>query len=533
MAVVGYPKPGTAFVGDVSGYYLYRGSGSSWTTDLPACDSKTATRGDDAEYGYSVALGEDLVVAGDPRADSGRGAVWVLTQEDNTQPVNHWRETRITASDGVAGDRFGSSVSLCGDTLIIGAEGDDSNRGSAYVFDRIRVNWTERTKLTAPDRAANDYFGSAVALSDGVAFVGAYGDDDKGSGSGSVYQFAGSGAVWTQAAKLTAADGAADDNFGRAVAASRGTLIAAAPGDDSGGADTGSAYLRRYAYSTSEDTTLVVAAADGVLGNDTDADGDALAAVLVTTTAHGSLQLAASGAITYTPDANWYGCDSFSYRASDGSVQTTPAVVTITVSPVEDPTTAVGDTFTIDEDAPLSADILANDINADGDVLAAFPTTNAPAGFDLSDGTGILTYDPSVRPNWSGTLSFKYTAWHSDDSSSTATITVVVTPVNDPPVAVTDSKSCTEDGRATLNVLTNDNDGDGGGSAGLTASVFSAPAHGTVQLAASGACTYTPDPDWNGVDTFRYRAYDNDLYSSPQTVTVTVSPVADAPDAVA
>ena len=124
---------------------------------------------------------------------------------------------------------------------------------------------------------------------------------------------------------------------------------------------------------TDEDTPLTVAA-PGVLGNDTDVDGDALTAVLVSGPANGTLTLNADGSFTYTPDANFNGTDSFTYKASDGTADSNVATVTITVTPVNDAPVAGDDSYSTDEDTPLTVaapGVLANDTDVDGDPLTA------------------------------------------------------------------------------------------------------------------------------------------------------------------
>ena len=126
--------------------------------------------------------------------------------------------TKITASDSAAGDRFGYSASICDNVAIIGANYDNDqghNSGSAYVMERdvLTGNWKQTAKLTAPDGASDDNFGRSVSVS-GNVIVGAYQDDDKGSNSGSVYVYEKDDSTghWNQMAKLTASDGAAGDN---------------------------------------------------------------------------------------------------------------------------------------------------------------------------------------------------------------------------------------------------------------------------------------------------------------------------------
>ena len=175
---------------------------------------------------------------------------------------------KLTAKDGAYGDFFGISVAISDGTIVVGAHNDDdkgSNSGSAYVFEKSdssdATSWTQVAKLTADDGAASDYFGVSVAISDGTIVVGAYLDDDKykGPNSGSAYVFEKSDSsdatTWTQAAKLTADDGAAADYFGVSVAISDGTIVVGAYLDDDKykGPNSGSAYV--FEKSDSSDAT--------------------------------------------------------------------------------------------------------------------------------------------------------------------------------------------------------------------------------------------------------------------------------------
>ena len=153
-----------------------------------------------------------------------------LTQTTNDGGVEYLQRAKLTADDGAAQDNFGNSVSIDGDTMVIGAYFDDdkgSDSGSAYVYTRdtagdLASNWTQVAKLTADDGAAGYLFGYSVSIDGSTVVIGAHYDDDKGSASGSAYVFtrdtAGDLASgWTQRAKLTAGDGAADDYFGYSV----------------------------------------------------------------------------------------------------------------------------------------------------------------------------------------------------------------------------------------------------------------------------------------------------------------------------
>ncbi len=131
------------------------------------------------------------------------------------------QQAKLTSADGAVGDRFGYSVSVSGDTAVIGAVGTDSYQGSAYVFTRTGGEWTQQDKLTADDGVAGDWFGISVSVSGDTAIIGANGDDDW---KGSAYVFTRTGGVWNQQAKLTADDGAADDCFGEFVSVSGDTV---------------------------------------------------------------------------------------------------------------------------------------------------------------------------------------------------------------------------------------------------------------------------------------------------------------------
>ena len=140
-------------------------------------------------------------------------------QTDEPPPVEDavGQQAKLTAPDGAAFDQFGISVSISGDTAIIGARADDVgaiDQGSAYIFVRSGTAWSLQQKLTASDGAASDNFGISVSISGDTAIIGAYVDDvGTNSNQGSAYIFVRSGAAWSLQQKLTASDGAAERLF--------------------------------------------------------------------------------------------------------------------------------------------------------------------------------------------------------------------------------------------------------------------------------------------------------------------------------
>jgi VCBS repeat-containing protein len=285
-------------------------------------------------------------------------------------------------------------------------------------------------------------------------------------------------------------------------------------------------------FSTLEDQPLIVAA-PGVLANDFDPDGGPLTAVLVTNPLHGVLVLDASGAFVYTPNPDFYGTDSFTYRASDGTLVSDIATVTITVVRVNDPPVAVDNQFTTNEDQAIiiaAPGILANDSDTDGDPLTAILVSNPSHGILVLNGDGSFTYTP--YENFFGTDSFVYQAFDGSDLSNLATVTITVVAVNDPPVATNDEYATLEDQAliiAAPGVLANDFDVDGNP---LTAVLVTNPLHGVLVLDASGAFVYTPNPNFYGEDSFTYRAWDGTAFSNIATVTINVINVNDPPVAV-
>ena len=156
---------------------------------------------------------------------------------------------KILAADGVEDDEFAHSVSISGLVLAVGAPGDDdegTNSGSVYVYRFDGMDWIEEQKLTASDGVMNDEFGYSVSLDGDVLVVGSWADDDNGDESGSVYVYRFDGADWIEEDKLTASDGEPGDNLGWSVAVSGDVIVAGAIGNDDNGSQSGSAYVYRF-----------------------------------------------------------------------------------------------------------------------------------------------------------------------------------------------------------------------------------------------------------------------------------------------
>ena len=195
---------------------------------------------------------------------------------------------------------------------------------------------------------------------------------------------------------------------------------------------------------TEEDTPVVVQ----VLANDTDADGDELTVGEVSDPANGTTQLdAATGEVTYSPAADYSGSDSFSYTISDPKGATATATVSVSVGAVNDAPVALSDAEETEEDVAVTIAVLANDSDVDGEtpsLVATSDPANGAASLDAVAGT--VTYTP--RSDYNGADSFTYTISDTAGATATGTVSVVVTAVNDAPVAVGDTVA-TEEVRCT------------------------------------------------------------------------------------
>ena len=236
---------------DPGAAYVFRDQGANGGSDgWSQSATLVSPRSGDDLFGESVAVdGETVVVGatGDDRNGSNAGAVHVFT----VGPDDWSLEATLTPSAPGAGDSFGQSVAVAGDRVFVGADGEDAESGAAYVFERSDGDWRQRTRLSASDSDAEDYFGSRLATDGaGTVVVGAYGDDSAGENAGAAYVFtrADTG-EWREVTKLVAPtdDAAAGDFFGSAVAVGAETVVVGAFGAE-GGEYAGAA----YAYSRPE-----------------------------------------------------------------------------------------------------------------------------------------------------------------------------------------------------------------------------------------------------------------------------------------
>jgi VCBS repeat-containing protein len=476
--------------------------------------------------------------------DSGVSAVAVADFNRDGDPdlaVSNVNLSRVSVLLGSTGATFTAQTNFAvgsTQTSVVAADfnGDGKPDLAATKFntDNVAVLLNSTVTNQAPV-AAGDAFSTAEDTVLNVATPGVLGNDSdpdgdtlsavvaSGPSHGSLTLNTNGSFAYTPAANYTGADSftyrAGDGNLTSNLATV--TITVSAVNDAPvAAADT---------YNTPEDTALTVAA-PGVLGNDSDPDGDTLSAVVASGPSHGSLTLNTNGSFAYTPAANYNGPDTFTYRASDGNLTSNLATVTIPVSAANDTPTAATDAYSIGEDTTLIIDapgLLANDNDPDGDSLHAVVGSAPSHGTLTLDADGSFVYAPGA--DYHGADSFTYVASDGTLESDQATVTITITAANDGPAAADETYSTAEDTALTVaapGVLGNDSDPDGDS---LSALLVSGPSHGALALNANGSFSYTPAGNFNGSDSFTYRASDGSLASNPATVTITVTAANDAP----
>ncbi|MBT5102321.1 MAG: tandem-95 repeat protein [Planctomycetes bacterium] len=282
--------------------------------------------------------------------------------------------------------------------------------------------------------------------------------------------------------------------------------------------------------STTEDVPVLI----DVLSNDTDVDEDLLLVTAVGAASHGEVIIVSAGAgVRYSPEAHWFGSDSFTYLCSDGAGGESQSTVFVSVSSENDAAVPEDDHYQMQEGVTpdyILIDPLSNDWDPEDDAFFLVSITSPNYGNSLNHSTAGVVYQ-APDSNWYGEDEFTYTIEEANGLQSVGTIRISIANVNDAPNAQDDQALTPEDVFVAIPVLDNDLDADldyPWSTEQLTIKIKSAPAHGLATV--NGASiTYLPEPDWSGADSFDYSITDSGGLISTATVMVTVSPVNDLP----
>ena len=282
-------------------------------------------------------------------------------------------------------------------------------------------------------------------------------------------------------------------------------------------------------YTTSENLLLNISA-PGVLQNDISSNPGTLSASLVMGTSRGALTLNPNGSFTYNPAQNFSGTEVFTYTATDSIGTSNMAKVTLTITPVNHPPSAVDDQVSTLEDTPTTIDVLANDSDPDGNLnptSVSIVTSAAHGATSVEVPTGKVTYTPSLY--YHGQDSFIYQVCDTTSACARANVTIDVIFVNHSPVANNDQASTPEDSAITIHVTANDTDVDLNLDPS-TVTIIRPVVNGSTSVnPTTGSVTYLGHLNYNGSDSFGYQVCDASQACSTAIVSITVTPVNDPP----
>jgi hypothetical protein len=531
-----------------NGSVTFTATGVSYTpnADFFGSDSFTYTIGDGnggsdtATVDVTVTNVNDDPVAGDDTAtvleDSGANAIAVLANDNDGPDVGETLTvTAVTQGTNGSVTFTATGVSYTPNADYFGSDSftytiSDGNRGSDTATVNVTVTNVNDDPVAGDDTATVDEDSGANAIA-------VLANDNDGPDVGETLSISsvtqgvnGSVAITGGGTGLTYTPNAnyfGSDSFTYTI------------GDGNGGSDTATVEVTVTNVNddpvAGDDTATVLedsgANAIAVLANDNDGPdvGEILTVTAVTQGANGSVTFTATG-VSYTPNADYFGSDSFTYTISDGNGGSDTATVNVTVTNVNDDPVATDDTAIVAEDSGANAiSVLANDNDGPdvGETLTVTAVTQGTNGSVTFTATGV-SYTPNA--DYFGSDSFTYTISDGNGGSDTATVGVTVNNVNDNPIATNDSASMAEDsGANAINVLANDNDGPDVGET-LTVTSVTQGASGSVAITGGGTgVSYTPSLNFFGADSFTYTIGDGNGGSATATVSVTVTPVNDAP----
>ena len=274
---------------------------------------------------------------------------------------------------------------------------------------------------------------------------------------------------------------------------------------------------------TPEDASLLNIA---VLANDKIAEGSDVTVISATSSRGGQVEINADGTLNYTPPQDFTGIDAVTYTARNGDGIESTATLSVEVTPENDPPVAVVDAVTTLEDTPLeNINVLANDIDVDGDTLTVLEVSSAEGAEVTLNDDGTVNYQPNA--NFNGVDTITYTVSDGAGGVTTGELKITVQAVEDAPVAANDGIDAIEDTLLeNITVLENDTDADGDL---LTVTTAVSTAGGAVSINADGSLNYQAPANFTGEDTITYTISDGNEGASTATVTVTVASVNDAP----
>ncbi len=271
-------------------------------------------------------------------------------------------------------------------------------------------------------------------------------------------------------------------------------------------------------YSTNEDTSKSIT----LIG--TDVENDDLSYFIVSQPANGTLGNVNGNSVTYTPNINWNGTDTFTYQANDSYANSNVGTITVTVNPVNDVPISNDIILNINEDVAVNIDLYGDDVESGSHASLSYSIVDNPSNGSLGSISGNrVLYTPNS--NFNGEDTFTYKSNDGDNDSNVATVKIYIGSTDDTPVANDISESTLEDTPKTITLNGTDPDNDS-----LIYYIQSNPSNGTLGSLNGNTISYTPNTNWNGTDIFTYKVRDGNSDSNTAVVTITVTSDNDAPN---
>lgn len=526
------------------------------------------------QFGYAVSLGDNrafIGADGDDDQGTNSGAVYLFEPGSNG-----WTQTaKLLAADAAAGDRFGAAISQSGNRVLIGSYLDDdlgTDSGSAYLFDWNGSQWSQSAKLLPIDGSGAERFGIAVSLSGTRALIGASGDNDYGSNSGSAHVFDFDGSNWNPSARLIASSGASADFFGFSVSLEGNRALVGAHGHDELTVSAGAAFIFEFDGSAWNQTATLLAADGGVgdhLGYSVSLTGNL--ALLGSYQHDGNGQVSGAAYLFRLEGGTWsqinkiLPLDTAAGDKLGQAVSLSPRHAllgapfddihgtdsgSVYVYEVNRPPVAQDDNLTTLEDQPLGVNLFSDhgngmDIDPDGDTFAVQSpgsfTAGGIGGTVSISSDGQLLYTPPS--DLSGMASFSYSIADPTGASDTASVSITIDPVNDRPTFTAQSTTTVPED-AGPQVFNNWSSFSAGGLdetqsvlAYSLSNISNPPLFSSLPtIDNNGSLHFTPASDQFGTSTFDAVVQDDggtanggvDL-SSTQTFTISITAVNDPP----
>lgn len=507
--------------------YIYEFAGNAWPNEIKRSAIDAAAND---KQGSSIAIYDDIMAVGVADKDdvgNNSGAVY-LYHYNETGPAQWAQLKKLIAPTPHANQRFGDAATMYGGLLAVGAPGDNANgtdAGAVFIYERNKQgsnNWGSIKKITPPMASANQKFGQSVSLYGELLIVGSPGLSTRGSGAGGVQIFArnqGGADNWGHVRTLFGADTGTGDAFGSALSINRDLIVVGAPGDNDKGTASGSAYIfeRHQGGLNMYGQRIKLVASDGAAN---DKYGTSVSAfdtlVLIGAPFHDAGGMDSGAAYLYERDQN--GLDAWGQAKKLGA-------------PAQQAGARFGEMLTLRHNNALIGSP-RYDLSNITDSGAIFSFVRNQGGLNSwGHDITLKSNDADANDLFGSAIAVSYNALaasspQDDQTANNAGAAYVLRfGINEPPVGIPQNVTTPEDTPTVITLTANDPNGDP-----ISYRIDTMPSKGTLSNITQGnKVTYTPTANANGADSFKFIPSDSNGDGTTTTVNITITPVNDPP----